>query len=170
MTAYENDLNNPAAGIQAHGPGAPFRVFAASCAPNEFCVESRVRFLTNRIFCISSHSFHVLARDEIATKSIVSSSRVGLSSDYDQSYAIEAILTSIHPQKSVFASNLNLQAQISTMVHDRPLWQALNTSQCVNCSSIGLDVISSSIQRFQLDVDLPVGVTTGDVWLTSWIP
>ena len=172
MIAYENDLNNPAAGVQAHGPGAPFQIFAGSCAANEFCVESTLGFLTNRVFCISSHSFYLLAHNQVAGESTVGSSWVGIPPNNNNAYGVEAILTGVNPQQSVFASNLNLQAQASTTIHDIPAWRTVEngTSYCADCSSIGLEITPKSIQRFQLNVELPAGVTVGEMWLTSWIP
>ena len=171
MSAYENDLNNPTVGVQSPGLGAPFQIFTGSCAANEFCVESTVGFLTKRVFCISSHSFYLLAQNELTEESAASSSLVGLSPGRNNAYAVEAILTMMNPQTSLFTSSLSLQAQLSTIIHGTLVWRMVEngTSHCLDCSSIGLNVVSNSVQRFQLNVGLPANVTTGDVWLTSWI-
>ena len=95
-----------------------------------------------------------------------------LSEDAGSQYSVEAIVTTLDAQQSLSTSNLEIQAQKSTLVHDAPLWQTLadGMNRCNSCGSVGLSVVPNGTQRFLLDVSLAAGITAGKIWFTAWQP
>ncbi|MCJ1238362.1 hypothetical protein MMC14_006351 [Varicellaria rhodocarpa] len=156
-----------------------YNIFAGQCNPDELCVDT---FFPNGLhstaFCITQADFipyiQVEYDKKVEATLAAELAELGffLSDDADTQYSVEAVVTSANTQESLSTSNLKIQAQKSTIVHDAPLWQTLagGMNRCSGCGSVGLSVLPNGTQRFLLDVSLAAGVTAGKIWLTAWKP
>ena len=87
-------------------------------------------------------------------------------------YAVEAVMTGTKTQESIFAKNLEIQAQKASFVHGGLLWMTVDDGlgRCSGCAGVGIGMVPNGTQRLLLNTGLAAGVTAGNIWLTAWKP
>ena len=171
------------AGYCSRSPHTEHAFFRGDCYATEFCVDTGRQFtFDDTAFCISTHDFTLFAGTAVKGKVGVGAGigQLGIppteASGSQKVYAVEALLTGMDGQKSVFAESVSVQAMRYGVVHGRPLWVPVNgedgTGQCSKCASVGVGKVPDGTGRFDVSMVLGAGTIATEVvlWLTSFKP
>ena len=83
--------------------------------------------------------------------------------------AVEAVLTDVDKQTSLFATSHVIQAQWYNAT--RGIWRtvAQGSNDCLKCASLRLEPFPTTAQRVKVDVVLPESMPAGLLWLASYL-
>ena len=136
------------------------------CANDEICVGSEDIGGANPIqaYCVSTDNFVRIGRGPSAS-SLAASFNTAVYNNSGSHLTVEAVITSLNKQSSVFAASVVMQAQAYDTV-----WRTVaeGSIDCLRCSSLTLAPFPLTAQRVKIDVELSEGNPAGLLWLASF--
>lgn len=158
---------------------SPMHYTQARCAANEICVGSEEGDGTTPLqaHCVSTTDFVPIGPNPSSSHGQQTVSSGVVTAGFDpssravngQQVAIEAVLTHVDKQTSLFATSHVIQAQWYNAT--RGIWRtvAQGSNDCIECSSLRLEPFPSTAQRVKVSVVLPESMPAGLLWLASYL-
>ena len=136
-----------------------------NCQTDEICVDG---IGSEKAYCVSHQNFVRIQRDQSTQTTTPSEIEASFTPAAGTQYAVEALLTGPSSSISIFAANLDLEAQRLTMVNGAQVWRALDggRSQCSNCASVNILNVPVGTQRIYMNVALQAPITSGLLYLS----
>lgn len=136
------------------------------CANDEICVGSEEIGETTPVqaYCVSTDNFVRIGQGPSAS-SLAASFNPAVYNNSGSHLTVEAVITSLNKQSSVFAASVVMQAQAYDTV-----WRTVagGSNDCLRCSSLTLAPFPLTAQRVKIDVELSEGNPAGLLWLASF--
>ena len=159
---------------------------------------STVTVLCRAAYCVSTQNFVAIARDE-QDKEVEGGVGSTVTADFvgqrGGARTVEAVVTGVQNETSLFAQSIEMQAQINDAIFHMDLWRTVSlfipilesswgdilmnfilmtyaqvvngTSECSNCSSIALQPFPLKARRIKVHVVFPAAMTSGILYLAS---